>query len=184
MGFAERLCRGRIQLGAAHRSVSGCVRGSTAVRWLRTVVTTSIPNPGDVARELNERGREAAEAGRREEAIRAYEEAAAADPSSATPLYNLGLLHKNRSISCWNPESGTADDANVATSVVSDTFIVRRRQVLVAVLTALGQRWRWRACSCTRGDAADPLPPRLHMESGPSRNQFAFPRKQGNPRGQ
>jgi len=58
-------------------------------------VTTSIPRPNDVARELNDRGREAAEAGRRDEAIRAYEAAVAADPSCATPLFNLGLLYKH-----------------------------------------------------------------------------------------
>ncbi len=57
-------------------------------------MSTSSSRPDDVARELNDRRREAAEAGRRDEAVRAYEEAAAADPSCATPLYNLGLLYK------------------------------------------------------------------------------------------
>lgn len=48
----------------------------------------------DVAEQLNEQGLAAEEAERRDDAVKLYEEAAAMDPTWATPLYNLGLLYK------------------------------------------------------------------------------------------
>lgn len=48
----------------------------------------------ELAERLNQQGIEAEEAGRRDDAVRFYEEAAAEDPTWATPLYNLGLLYK------------------------------------------------------------------------------------------
>jgi hypothetical protein len=48
------------------------------------------------ANQLNERGRELSGAGRPDEAIEAYQAAAAADPSWSVPWYNLGLVHKYR----------------------------------------------------------------------------------------
>jgi hypothetical protein len=48
----------------------------------------------DLAQELNEAGRAAAEAGRRDEAVASYERAIAAAPRWGLPLYNLGLLYK------------------------------------------------------------------------------------------
>jgi tetratricopeptide (TPR) repeat protein len=48
----------------------------------------------DLAQQLNEAGRAAAAAGRRDEAVAAYERAIAAAPRWDLPLYNLGLLYK------------------------------------------------------------------------------------------
>src|SRR5262245_46574056 len=106
------------------------------------------------AEDLNHRAGELQGRGELEEAIAVYQQAAAADPRWAAPLYNLGLLYKyasrwEESLDC-NQQATDRDRENTAAW-----------WNLGIAATALG-RWdlarsAWRACEVPVPDGTGPL---------------------------
>lgn len=111
-------------------------------------------NRRELAKRLNQQGIEAEEAGRRDDAVRLYEEAAEQDPAWATPLYNLGLLYK------YEGEWDLSLELN-SKAVSIDPNNAGAHWNLGIAATAVGNwsiaRTAWRKCGVEVGEGCGPI---------------------------